>query len=157
MNSISVDFEKGLLIIDGKQIDFPVIVEIPYEEGFPKRKLFNHEKRNVCERSELDKISIVYGKQRNTKQKQESKSNNTAIDVEVNVDVSKVNAVIDKLKEANSLADELDSKIGKPNFDRLEELLLKHIENETNKFQETNNVTQTAMELIELWKIKCGI
>lgn len=39
------------------------------------------------------------------------------------------------------------------NQKKLEELLLQHIENETKAICETNNILQTALALIELWKI----
>lgn len=39
------------------------------------------------------------------------------------------------------------------NQKKLEELLLQHIEDETKAVCETNNIPQTAMALIELWKI----
>lgn len=42
------------------------------------------------------------------------------------------------------------------NQKKLEELLLEHIRNETNAIRETNNVPQTAMALIELWKVTCS-
>lgn len=35
----------------------------------------------------------------------------------------------------------------------LEQMLLKHIENEISAVKETNNVPETALVLIELWKI----
>lgn len=36
---------------------------------------------------------------------------------------------------------------------RLEQILLEHIENEVSAVKETNNVPETALVLIELWKI----
>jgi len=56
VESIYINFTKEKLIIDGKQIKNPVIVSVPYKEGYPRRKIFNYEEG--CCKQQLPKVSV---------------------------------------------------------------------------------------------------
>lgn len=44
INSIFVDYENGILIINGNQIASPIIVTVKEPDGWDIKKLFNHGK-----------------------------------------------------------------------------------------------------------------
>lgn len=41
MNKIQIDFDEEKLEIDGKEISRPVVVKVPYEDGYQRAKVFN--------------------------------------------------------------------------------------------------------------------
>lgn len=56
IKNILIDFEKEKLIINGNEINDPVIVTVPYEAGYIRSKIFNYKKG--CCRRQLPKVSV---------------------------------------------------------------------------------------------------
>lgn len=55
INQIEIDFEKEILVLNGKKVEQAVIVELPHEGEWRKAKVFHSKKRK---NAKLPKISI---------------------------------------------------------------------------------------------------
>lgn len=53
---IQIDFEKEILIINGKEVKEPVIVALPYRGEWERKKLFHS--KGYCKNGSLPEISI---------------------------------------------------------------------------------------------------
>lgn len=58
INQIQIDFEKEILVINGKEVKEPVIVSMPLDGEWQRRKIFNF-KKGCCGKEKLPEISIT--------------------------------------------------------------------------------------------------
>ncbi|MDE7423915.1 MAG: hypothetical protein K2N51_09510 [Lachnospiraceae bacterium] len=58
INQIEIDFEKEILVINGKEVKEPVIVSMPLDSEWQRRKIFNL-KKGCCRKEKLPEISIT--------------------------------------------------------------------------------------------------
>lgn len=56
IKQIEIDFEKEVLIINGKEVKEPVIIALPYEQQWVRKKIFHSGKH--CKSGSLPEISI---------------------------------------------------------------------------------------------------
>lgn len=56
IRSFEVDIDKGILKINGKKVEDPMIVTLPGPDGWPLRRAFNPEKRNP---EEFNRIEVT--------------------------------------------------------------------------------------------------
>lgn len=56
IRSLEVDIDKGILKINGNKVEDPTMVTLPGPDGWPLRRAFNPEKRNL---KEYDRIKVV--------------------------------------------------------------------------------------------------
>lgn len=57
IKQLQIDFEKEILIINGKEVEEPVIVALPYKGEWKRRKVFRPE--GHCKHGSLPEISIT--------------------------------------------------------------------------------------------------
>lgn len=57
INHIQIDFEKEVLVINGKEVKEPVIVSMPFDGKWQRRKILNF-KKGCCGKERLPEISI---------------------------------------------------------------------------------------------------
>lgn len=64
IRSLRIDFDKGILIINGEPVEnIPVIVTLPGpEEKFPLKKLFNGDLLKMNDLKGCKKLTVIYGK-----------------------------------------------------------------------------------------------
>lgn len=58
INQIEIDFEKEVLVINGKEVKKTIIVSMPFDGEWQRRKIFNF-KKGCCRKEKLPEISIT--------------------------------------------------------------------------------------------------
>lgn len=58
INQIEIDFEKEMLVINGKEVKKPIIVSMPFDGKWQRKKIFNF-KKGCCGKEKLPEISIT--------------------------------------------------------------------------------------------------